>query len=63
MIKVELNNKSNNPFYGLKNCLNLTQASNTNISKEQLDACWKEVKDNKEHREMFFSLLFSILKE
>ena len=60
MIKVELNNKSNNPFYGLKNCLNLTQASNTNISKEQLDACWKEVKDNKEHREMFFSLLFSI---
>lgn len=59
-IEVKLNNRSNNPFYGLKNCLNLTQASTTNISESQLDACWAEVKDNKEHREMFFSLLFSI---
>ena len=60
MINVELNTKSNNPFYGLKNCLNLTQAVSTKISTAMLDACWTEVKDNKEHREMFFSLLFSI---
>lgn len=60
MIEVKLNNKSNNPFYGLKNCLNLTQASTTSITESQLNACWNEVKDNKEHREMFFSLLFSI---
>ena len=59
-IEVKLNNKSNNPFYGLKNCLNLTQASTTNVSESLLNACWAEVKDNKEHREMFFSLLFSI---
>lgn len=57
---VELNNKSNNPFYGLKNCLNLTQAATSSITTSMLDACWNEVKDNKEHREMFFSLLFSI---
>ena len=60
MIEVKLNNKSDNPFYGLKNCLNLTQASTTNVSESLLNACWAEVKDNKEHREMFFSLLFSI---
>ena len=60
MIEVKLNNRSNNSFYGLKNCLNLTQASTTNISEEMLNNCWAEVKDNKEHREMFFSLLFSI---
>jgi hypothetical protein len=60
MIEVKLNNKSNNPFYGLRNCLNLTQASTTNISESQLNTCWAEVKNNKEHREMFFSLLFSI---
>lgn len=60
MVTVELNNKSNNPFYGLKHCLNLTQASTTAITESQLNACWNEVKNNKEHREMFFSLLFSI---
>ena len=60
MVTVELNNKSNNPFYGLKNCLNLTQAATSSITTSMLDACWNEVKDNKEHREMFFSLLFSI---
>ena len=60
MVKVELNNKSNNPFYGLKNCLNLTQAATSNVTESELNACWEEVKDNKEHREMFFSILFSI---
>ena len=61
MIKVELNNSNNNPFYGLRNCLNLMeQGANSTISIGTLDNCWEEVKDNKEHREMFFSLLFSI---
>ena len=60
MIEVKLNNKSNNPFYGLKNCLNLTQASTAAVNTFMLDSCWNEVKDNKEQREMFFSLLFSI---
>ena len=61
MIKVELNNSNNNPFYGLRNCLNLMeQGANSTISIDTLDNCWEEVKDNKEHREMFFSLLFSI---
>ena len=59
-MEIKLNNKSNNPFYGLKNCLNLTQASTTAVSISMLDSCWNEVKDNKEQREMFFSLLFSI---
>lgn len=60
MLEVKLNKSSNNPFYGLKHCLNLTQAMTTSVSEVQLDTCWNEVKDNKEHREMFFSLLFSI---
>lgn len=57
---VELNNKSNNPFYGLKNCLQLSQAVGSTISESLLDSCWKEVKNNKEQRELFFSLLFSV---
>lgn len=60
MIQVELNNKSNNPFYGLKNCLNLMHAAGSSISESMLDNCWNEVKDNKEYRELFFSILFSI---
>jgi hypothetical protein len=59
MVTVELNKKSNNPFYGLKNCLSLMQQS-TAITTTLLNSCWEEVKDNKEQREMFFSLLFSI---
>lgn len=60
MISVQLNNKSNNPFYGLRNCLNLLQAVGSTISPSMLDACWNEVKGNKEHRELFFSILFSV---
>lgn len=60
-MEIKLNNSNNNPFYGLRNCLNLLNAgANGNIEYEQLDACWKEVRRNKQHREMFFSLLFSI---
>ena len=60
MVKVELNNSNNNPFYGLRNCLRLFQGVGGTITTSMLDACWAEVKGNKEHREMFFSLLFSI---
>ena len=60
MVKVELNKSNNNPFYGLRNCLKLFQSVGGTISESMLDACWNEVKDNKEHRKMFFSLLFSI---
>ena len=59
MIKVELKS-NNNPFYGLKNCLALMNKATENIDTKLLDSCWQEVKENKEHREMFFSLLFSI---
>lgn len=61
MVKVQLNKSNENPFYGLKNCLWLLQNStNTSISEVTLDRCWNEVKNNKEKRELFFSLLFSI---
>lgn len=59
MIKVELNHSNENPFYGLKNCLQLFQEQTLVVTGAKLDACWNEVKDNKQHREMFFSLLFS----
>ena len=58
MVKVELNKSNNNPFYGLKNCLALF--NNGVITETTLNNCWREVKDNKEKKEMFFSLLFSI---
>lgn len=59
MIKVELNHSNENPFYGLRNCLQLFQEQTSIVTTTKLDACWNEVKDNKQHREMFFSLLFS----
>lgn len=60
-MEIKLNKSNNNPFYGLRNCLNLLNAgANGRVEYTQLDNCWEEVKDNKEHREMFFSLLFSI---
>ena len=61
MLKVELNKKVGNPFYGLKNCLSLYQMAGKGMITEQLlTACWNEVRDSKEGREMLFSLLFSI---
>lgn len=60
-MEIKLNKSNNNPFYGLRNCLNLLNAgANGRVEYTQLDNCWEEVKDNKEYREMFFSLLFSI---
>lgn len=60
MIQVKLNKSNDNPFYGLKNCLKLFQSVGNTIYASLLDACWLEVRGNKEHRQMFFSLLFSI---
>ena len=59
MIQVKFNKSNTNPFFGLKNCLELLN-TNKQITSQMLDAAWMEVKDNKEKREMFFSLLFSI---
>lgn len=60
-MEIKINKSNNNPFYGLKRCLNLLNTgANSTIEEGELDACWEEIKDNKEHREMFFSLLFSI---
>lgn len=60
-MEIKLNKSNNNPFYGLKNCLNLlNKGANSSIEYYELDRCWEEVKDNKEQKEMFFSLLFSI---
>lgn len=60
-MKVELNKKSDNPFYGLKNCINLYNLVGKGVINETLlNSCFEEVKESKEQREMFFSLLFSI---
>lgn len=51
---------NNNPFYGMRNCLNLlNNVDKTGITPSLLDAAYKEC-DTKEKKEMFFSLLFSI---
>lgn len=60
MVEVKLNKSNSNPFYGLRNCLKLFQSVGGTITESLLDACWNEVKDSKEQRQMFFSILFSI---
>ena len=61
MVEIKLNKSNDNPFYGLRNCLKLQQASTDNvITFETLNNAWNEVKDSKEKRELFFSILFSI---
>ena len=60
MVEVKLNKSNSNPFYGLRNCLSLLQKVGGTITESLLDSCWDEVKANKEQRQMFFSLLFSV---
>jgi hypothetical protein len=49
MIQVELNKKNENPFYGLRNCLRLLQASTDLVISESLiNEAWNEVKNSKE---------------
>lgn len=61
-LKAVIAAKNDNPFYGLRSCLELYQNASKNVtpSTRLLDAAWAEVKDDKTKREMFFSLLFSI---
>ncbi len=58
MVKVEFNNKQENPFFGLHNCLSIFQGNHIDVNL--LDNAYAEVKDDKVKRELFFSLLFSI---
>lgn len=59
-MEVVFNKSNRNPFMGLSNCLKLQQSVGANITPVMLDDAWAEVKNNKEAREMFFSILFSI---
>ena len=59
MIEVKFNKSNTNPFFGLKNCLELLN-TDRQITSQMLDAAWIEVSEDKQKREMFFSLLFSI---
>lgn len=59
-LSVQMSTQQANPFYGLRNCLNLFQsAGKGNVTDNLLHNCWTELR-TKEDREMFFSLLFSI---
>lgn len=59
-MEVKLNNSNENPFYGLRNCLQLFNSLNGNITTSLLNACYEEVKEDKTKRELFYSLLFSV---
>lgn len=59
MIEVKFNKSNTNPFFGLKNCLELLN-TNKKITSNMLTSAWMEVKDDLDKRQMFFSLLFSI---
>ena len=60
MVEVKLNHSNENPFYGMRNCLQLFQSTGQTITPDMLNRCWKEVKGDKSKRELFFTLLFSI---
>ena len=60
MVEVKLNKSNENPFYGMKACLNLMRSVGQTITSKMLDEAYAEVKGNKEKKEMFYSLLFSI---
>lgn len=60
-LKVTIANQSENPFYGLRACLELfNNAGKSAISHSLLNQAWAEVSVSKEKKQMFFSLLFSI---
>ena len=60
MVEVKLNNSNKNPFYGMRNCLQLFNNLNGTITTSMLDDGYEEVKDSKEKRELFYSLLFAV---
>lgn len=54
---VEFNKKSENPFKGLRKCLELAN----NVPNEYLlDDAWNEVKNDFDKRQLFWSIVFSI---
>lgn len=60
MVEVKLNKSNENPFYGMKACLNLMRSVGQTITPQMLNEAFAEVKGSKEKKEMFYSLLFSI---
>lgn len=60
MVEVKLNNSNENPFYGMRNCLQLFNNLNGTVTTSMLDSCYEEVKNDKAKRELFFSLLFAV---
>ena len=60
MVEVKFNNSNENPFYGMKYCLQLFNNMNGVVTPELLDNCYTEVKNNKAKKELFYSLLFAI---
>lgn len=60
MVEVRLNNSNENPFYGMRNCLQLFNNLNGTITVSMLDAGYEEVKDDKAKKELFYSLLFAV---
>lgn len=59
MVEVKLNNSNENPFYGMRNCLNLMQSAGGNITDTMLSVAYSECK-TKEQKQMFYALVFSI---
>ena len=60
MVEVKLNNSNENPFYGMRNCLQLFNNLNGTITTSMLDAGYEEVKNDKAKKELFYSLLFAV---
>lgn len=60
MVEVKLNNSNENPFYGMRNCLQLFNNLNGTITTYMLDSCYEEVKNDKAKKELFYSLLFAV---
>lgn len=60
MVEVKLNNSNENPFYGMRNCLQLFNNLNGTITTSMLDAGYEEVKNDKTKKELFYSLLFAV---
>lgn len=61
MLQVELNKKNANPFYGMRNTLEIFQngSKGMNVSTSQLNSAWNESK-TPEQKAVLFSVLFSI---
>lgn len=59
MVETKLNKSNENPFYGMKHCLDIMQNVGGTITSSMLDKAYKEC-NTKEKKQMFYSLIFSI---